>query len=201
MVITSDSPLSVATYAFCISLPNLSYVRRHSSSPARQINRCLIWERRTRWYLGLPRVLLMAASVSYPTIASPSRRLGSGFGSLFMKSSLFDTIPPVRACPQLLVQIDSKVRLAELCGSRMAQVLVGSTVAGNALWRARVHYQPQMESRHWFEDFATNFRNTHSDQPCRKPWTRRFRCLTSPHKSASACNHSYAFIGASLWHC
>jgi hypothetical protein len=75
-----------------------------------------------------------------------------------MKSSSFDTIPPVRACPQLLVQTDSKVRLAELCGSRMAQVLVGSTVAGNALWRARVHYQPQMESgRPHLYPIAPNF--------------------------------------------
>jgi hypothetical protein len=35
----------------------------------------------------------------YATIASPSRRLGSGFGSLFGNSSPFDAIPPVPSLP------------------------------------------------------------------------------------------------------
>ena len=35
----------------------------------------------------------------YATIASPSRRLGGGFGSLFGGSSLFDTLPPVPSLP------------------------------------------------------------------------------------------------------
>ena len=35
----------------------------------------------------------------YATIASPSRRLGGGFGSLFGSSSPFDTVPPVPSLP------------------------------------------------------------------------------------------------------
>ncbi|KAI9466036.1 hypothetical protein BJY52DRAFT_1201717 [Lactarius psammicola] len=35
----------------------------------------------------------------YATIASPSRRLGGGFGSLFGNSSPFDTVPPVPSLP------------------------------------------------------------------------------------------------------
>jgi hypothetical protein len=43
----------------------------------------------------------------YATIASPSRRLGGGFGSLFGGSSPFDTVPPVPSLPSGLDRLES----------------------------------------------------------------------------------------------
>ena len=42
----------------------------------------------------------------YATIASPSRRLGGGFGSLFGNSSPFDAIPPVPSLPSSVGGLD-----------------------------------------------------------------------------------------------
>ena len=43
----------------------------------------------------------------YATIASPSRRMGGGFGSLFGNSSPFDSIPPVPSLPSFGDRLDS----------------------------------------------------------------------------------------------
>ena len=43
----------------------------------------------------------------YATIASPSRRLGGGFGSLFGGSSPFDAVPPVPSLPSGLDRLES----------------------------------------------------------------------------------------------
>ena len=42
----------------------------------------------------------------YATIASPSRRLGGGFGSLFGGSSPFDAVPPVPSLPTMPPGLD-----------------------------------------------------------------------------------------------
>jgi hypothetical protein len=47
----------------------------------------------------------------YATIASPSRRLASGFGSLFGNSSPFDPVPPVPNLPASILNAGSIDRL------------------------------------------------------------------------------------------
>ena len=88
-----------------------------------------------------PRLTMRASNGNiregYATIASPSRRLGGGFGSLFGSSSPFDnTVPPVPLLPTSAVSLNSGDRL-ESPSSGVVRQPRGPGVGGFATRRER----------------------------------------------------------------